>query len=66
MMDTKVGSSKKDDPSDVVRRGFEAMLKGQGDVVTGWLNELQAANRKDYANELPRRAASENGTATNG
>jgi short-subunit dehydrogenase len=43
MMDTKVGTAKKDDPADVARQGFEAMMKGSGQVVTGWQNKLQAA-----------------------
>jgi uncharacterized protein len=49
MMDTKVGTSKKDDPADVAKRGFEAMMNGEGDVVTGWQNKLQSA----IANVLP-------------
>ena len=43
MMDTKVGTAKKDDPAMVAKKGFEAMMKGDGDVVTGWHNKLQAA-----------------------
>jgi short-subunit dehydrogenase len=43
MMDTKVGRSKKDDPADVARTGFEAMMNGDGDVVTGWMNKLRSA-----------------------
>jgi len=43
MQDTKIGASKKDDAADVAPTGFEAMLKGQGDVVTGWMNKLQSA-----------------------
>jgi uncharacterized protein len=43
LMDTKIGTSKKDDPADVARQGFEAMLRGEGDVVTGWQNKLQSA-----------------------
>lgn len=43
MMDTKVGTAKKDDPAMVARKGFEAMMNGGGDVVTGWHNKLQAA-----------------------
>ena len=43
MMDTEVGQSKKDDPAEVARIGFEAMLRGDGDVVTGWKNKLQTA-----------------------
>jgi short-subunit dehydrogenase len=43
MMDTKVGTQKKDDPADVAKTGFEAMMNGEGDVVTGWQNKLQSA-----------------------
>ena len=43
MMDTKVGQSKKDDPAEVAKTGFEAMMRGDGDVVTGWKNKLQTA-----------------------
>ncbi len=43
MMDTKVGQQKKDDPAMVAEKGFQAMMKGEGDVVTGWQNKLQAA-----------------------
>ncbi|HYE72533.1 MAG TPA: SDR family NAD(P)-dependent oxidoreductase [Blastocatellia bacterium] len=41
MMDTKVGQQEKDDPADVAKAGFEAMMKGAGDVVTGWKNKLE-------------------------
>jgi short-subunit dehydrogenase len=43
MLDTKIGQSKKDDPADVARTGFEAMRRGDGDVVAGWSNKLQSA-----------------------
>jgi len=43
MLDTKVGQGKKDDPADVARVGFEAMMRGDGDVVSGWKNKLQSA-----------------------
>ena len=43
MDDTKVGQGKKDDPADVARTGFEAMMKGEGDVVHGLKNKVQAA-----------------------
>lgn len=43
MEDTKIGAGKKDDPAGVAKTGFEAMLKGEGDVVTGWMNKLQTA-----------------------
>ncbi len=43
MMDTKVGQSKKEDAAKVAKTGFDAMLKGEGDVVAGFKNKLQAA-----------------------
>ncbi len=43
LMDTKIGQSKKDDPAEVARTGFDAMMRGDGDVVSGWHNKLQAA-----------------------
>jgi hypothetical protein len=39
----KVGTEKKDDPAEVAKTGFEAMMAGMGDVVTGWQNKLQSA-----------------------
>ncbi|HZA01882.1 MAG TPA: SDR family NAD(P)-dependent oxidoreductase [Hyphomicrobiaceae bacterium] len=41
MLDTAVGQQEKDDPADVARAGFEAMMQSEGDVVTGWGNKLQ-------------------------
>jgi short-subunit dehydrogenase len=41
--DTKIGQSKKDDPADVAKTGFDAMMKGEGDVVHGLKNKMQAA-----------------------
>lgn len=41
MLDTAVGQQEKDAPADVAKAGFEAMMKGEGDVVTGWKNKLQ-------------------------
>jgi short-subunit dehydrogenase len=43
MMDTKIGQSKKDDPVDVARAGYEAMMSGEGDVVTGFKNKIMSA-----------------------
>jgi uncharacterized protein len=43
MLDTKVGQSEKDDPADVARVGFDAMMRGDGDVVSGWQNKLRSA-----------------------
>ena len=44
--DTKVGQAKKDDPAKVARDGFEALMKGEGDVVSGLHNKLQVAAAK--------------------
>jgi short-subunit dehydrogenase len=41
MLDTKVGANKKDDPADVARIGYDAMKRGDADVVSGWKNKLQ-------------------------
>jgi short-subunit dehydrogenase len=43
MLDTKVGQEKKDDPADVARLGFDAMMRGDGDIVSGWKNKLFSA-----------------------
>jgi len=43
MLDTKVGTEKKQPADEVARAGFQAMLKGEGEVVTGWNNKLRAA-----------------------
>ncbi len=42
MEDTRVGRGKKDDPADVAKAGFEAMLRGDGHEVSGFPNKLQA------------------------
>lgn len=43
MLDTKVAQQKKADPADVAKLGFEAMMKGEGDVVSGLMNKVQVA-----------------------
>jgi uncharacterized protein len=43
MMDTKVGTEKKDDAGDVARQGFDAMMAGEGDVVAGLKNKVQSS-----------------------
>jgi short-subunit dehydrogenase len=40
MLDTQVGQDKKDDPADVAKVGFDAMMRGDGDVVSGWKNKV--------------------------
>ena len=43
LMDTKLGQQKKDDPAEVARIGFDAMMNGEADVVSGWKNKVQSA-----------------------
>jgi len=43
MMDTKIGTDQKDDPADVARTGYDAMMAGEEQVVSGWKNKLQVA-----------------------
>lgn len=43
MLDTAVGVAKKDDPADVARTGFDAMMRGDGDIVSGMQNKIQSA-----------------------
>ena len=43
MMDTKLGVSEKDDPAEVARQGFEALMAGKDHVVAGsFKNKIQA------------------------
>jgi len=43
MMDMKVGQAEKDNAADVAKTGFDAMMRSDGDVVSGWKNKLQSA-----------------------
>lgn len=43
LMDTKVGQGKKEDPAKVAKTGFDAMMRGEGDLVAGFMNKVQAA-----------------------
>jgi short-subunit dehydrogenase len=44
MEDTQVGQSEsKDDPAEVANVGFDAMMRGDGDVVSGWKNKIQTS-----------------------
>lgn len=43
MLDTDVGTAEKDDPAKVASDGFDAMMSGEGDVVSGIKNKLQSA-----------------------
>ena len=55
LMDTKVGTQKKQPADEVAKIGFEAMMRGDGDVVAGWQNKLRAA----LANVTPSGALAE-------
>lgn len=55
MDDTVVGKGKKMDPADVAKTGYHAMQRGEGDVVAGVMNKLQAAT----AAVLPQTALAE-------
>jgi short-subunit dehydrogenase len=61
MLDTKFAQQKKDDPADVARKGFDAMMRGDGDIVTGWVNKLKSAialvTPNDALAEIHRRKA---------
>lgn len=41
MLDTKIGAAKKDDAADVARAGYDALMRGDAEVVSGWKNKLQ-------------------------
>jgi short-subunit dehydrogenase len=52
MTDTKVGTDAKDDPADVARDGFKAMMSGDAEVVSGWKNKLQTTVANVTPNEM--------------
>ncbi len=67
MLDTKVGTAKKDDPAKVAKDGWEAMLKGDAEIVSGLKNKATTV----MANVTPspllaeqHRKQAEPGTAT--
>jgi short-subunit dehydrogenase len=55
MLETKVNTGPKMDPAEVARIGFDAMLKGEADVVAGFRNKLRVAMSK----VLPAQAVAE-------
>ena len=64
MLDTKVGASDKDDPADVARQGFEALMAGRERVVAGVVVD-QAPGQGEPADAGPGEGgdASADGTA---
>ena len=66
LMDTKVGTAKKQPAEEVAKVGFEAMMSGDAAVVAGWKNKLQAAMANIMPNETlaaQHRKMAEPGTA---
>lgn len=66
MMDTKVGTEKKDDAYEVAKAGFDAMLRGDSDIVTGLKNKIQTTVANVTPNEMlarQHRKMAEPGTA---
>jgi uncharacterized protein len=66
MMDTKVGTEKKDDAAEVAKAGFDAMLAGESDIVTGLKNKIQTTVANVTPNEMlakQHRKMAEPGTA---
>jgi len=43
MEDTAVGQAKKDDPNKVAQDGWDAMMKGDARIISGWYNKVQVA-----------------------
>ncbi|TIR81656.1 MAG: oxidoreductase, partial [Mesorhizobium sp.] len=43
MMDTEIGTQEKDNPADVAKDGYDAMMAGKEQVVSGLKNKMQAA-----------------------
>jgi hypothetical protein len=70
MLDTKVGSEDKDDPADVARDGFQAMMEGKERVVSASLKtKLQAGTSRvmpDSAKAQMHRRMAEPGSAKRG
>jgi len=67
LMDTKVGTEKKQPAAEVAKVGFDAMMSGDAAVIAGWKNKLQATMANVTPNEVlaaQHRKLAEPGTAT--
>ena len=67
LMDTKVGTEKKQPAEEVAKIGFEAMMSGDAAVIAGWKNKLQATMANLTPNEMlaeQHRKLAEPGTAS--
>ncbi|OWY69870.1 oxidoreductase [cyanobacterium TDX16] len=69
MDDTNVGANEKDDPSEVAKQGFEALMKGKDSIIAGSLaTKIQGAVSKvlpDTVNAELHRKLTEPGSASN-
>ena len=43
LMDTAIGVAKKDDTAEVAKTGFDAMMRGDADIVTGLKNKIETS-----------------------
>jgi short-subunit dehydrogenase len=61
LMDTKIGTTKKDDPAQVAKAGYQALKKGKPSVIFGLKNKLEVASSavlpKDTLAEMHRKQA---------
>jgi len=66
MEDTKVATGKKDDPADVAKEGFEALMKGKDHVVAGslknWVQDSAAQVLPEPAKAAMHRRETEPGS----
>ena len=65
MMNTKVGTDKKDDAAEVTKNGFAAMMKGEGGV-SGLQKQASGSRRPCHTRGDAREAAYQDGGAGNG
>ena len=42
MLDTKVNRQEKADPATVAKDGFDAMMRGDSSIISGWTNKVLA------------------------
>ena len=61
MMDTSVGVAKKDDAAEVAKAGFDAMMRGEGDIVTRNEKQDPVGSRQYPAGGLLGQTASQAG-----
>lgn len=68
LLDTKVGQAEKDDPKEVARAGYRALMDGDDGVIVGWKNKMQVASgllTPSSTKAAAHRKVSEPGSANN-